>query len=503
MKRAIYKNLLEWKSDKRLFDTCFWRHVTLFDTCFRRHVTLFDTCFFLLLYFLYFCKLIIPTMKRAIYKNLLEWKNDKRRKPLLLQGARQVGKTYLVKEFGKTEYKELIYLNFEKNPKFSALFNDDLDPYKLIEKISLSIARKISPKNTLIFFDEIQESERAITSLKYFNELAPEFHIIAAGSLLGVSINRESAFPVGNVNFMTLYPMSFMEYLDAFDMEFLSDSIQNKTNFEKFPEMAHKELIKHFKKYLFLGGMPEVLKVYKQETDVKAVRKIQTEIIKAYKRDFSKYVNKDQAIKNLDVWESIPYQLAKENKKFQYSQIKQSDTHKTKKKRAGMYRDSILWLQNAGLINVVYNISTPKIPLNGHSNQNIFKIYMFDTGLLVALLEISSDIILNPTRIFKEYNGAFIENFVASELTIYKNKKLHYWTSGNQAKVDFIIDSKDEIYPIEVKSGLSKNKKSLKSYEDKYNPKLIYRLSPRNFIKEDKFINIPLYAVSFLKNQFE
>lgn len=199
-------------------------------------------------------------MKRTLYANLLNWKKDNKRKPLLLQGARQVGKTFLIKEFGKNEYKKLVYLNFEKNPKLSLIFDDELDPYKIIEKISLSIAQKITPENTLIFFDEVQEVQRAITSLKYFNEEAPEFHIIAAGSLLGVSLGRKSAFPVGKVNFMTLYPMSFLEYLEAFDMEFLSISIQEKTDFAQLPEMAHQKLLNHLKKYLFLGGMPEVLK---------------------------------------------------------------------------------------------------------------------------------------------------------------------------------------------------------------------------------------------------
>lgn len=434
-------------------------------------------------------------MKRTLYANLLNWKKDNKRKPLLLQGARQVGKTFLIKEFGKNEYKKLVYLNFEKKPKLSFIFDDELDPYKIIEKISLSIAQKITPENTLIFFDEVQEVQRAITSLKYFNEEAPEFHIIAAGSLLGVSLGRKSAFPVGKVNFMTLYPMSFLEYLEAFDMEFLSISIQEKTDFAQLPEMAHQKLLNHLKKYLFLGGMPEVLKRYKKNIDIKDVRIVQNEILKAYERDFSKYADKNQAIKTTDVWHSIPNQLAKENKKFQYSKIKQNYSKKT---RASEYKNTLLCLKNAGLINLVYNITTPKLPLNGYID-NKFKIYMFDTGLLGAMLNISSEIIISPTELFAEYNGAFIENFVASELTIYKNQDLYYWTSNNQAEVDFIVSAKKKVYPVEVKSGLNRNKKSLRSYDEKYKPELLYRLSPRNFTKDDKFINIPLYAVAFLK----
>jgi len=432
-------------------------------------------------------------MKRLLYKELLNWKTAKKRKPLLLQGARQVGKTYLINEFGKNEYKNYVYLNFEQNPSLLSLFDIDLNPYKIIENISLYLGKKITDEDTLIFFDEIQIAPRVLTSLKYFHEQASEFHIISAGSLLGVSIGKESSFPVGKVNFLTLYPMSFIEYLLAVNEDFLVDKLIENKKLQAFPDLIHDKLISYLKKYLYLGGMPEVLQDYLDNKDINSVRLIQNEILEAYKRDFSKYADKFQAIKNSELWSSIPYQLAKENKKFKYSDIK-------KNARSSKYDSSVEWLKNAGLINLAYNISVPKMPLAGYSDKSKFKIYIFDSGLLGAMLNISSDIIVNDTKLFSEYNDAFIENFIASELKNSLRQELFYWTSKSDAEVDFIIQLHNEIYPLEVKSGLNRNKKSLKSYQTKYNPKLILRTSPRNLTKDDDFINIPLYMLFNIDN---
>ncbi|MBI9038575.1 MAG: ATP-binding protein [Bacteroidales bacterium] len=431
-------------------------------------------------------------MQRTLYKNLHEWKNSNNRKPLLLQGARQVGKTYLVNEFGKNEYKNYINLNFEQNANLASLFTDDLSPEKIIHNISLFIGRKITSENTLLFFDEIQTVPEVLTSLKYFYEQAPEYHIIAAGSLLGVSIGKKNSFPVGKVNFMKLYPMSFTEYLYALGEEFIAENLLNTKNIDPIPEILHNKLLSHLKMFLYLGGMPEVLQSYIDNKDTLLVRKIQNEILEAFKRDFSKYTDKSQAIKTSELWNSIPHQLAKENKKFKYSDIK-------KNARSAMYLQTIEWLKNAGLVNLAYNISVPKLPVSGYADFLKFKIYLLDTGLLGAMLNISSKIIVEPGKIFTEYYGAFIENFVASELIATSNKQLFYWTSKSDAEVDFIIQKNDNIYPLEVKSGTSKNLKSLRSYDEKYKPKFIFRISPRNFIRSENFINIPLYASFLIK----
>ncbi|MCK4346155.1 MAG: ATP-binding protein [Bacteroidales bacterium] len=426
-------------------------------------------------------------MKRTLYENLLLWKNSRNRKPLLLQGARQVGKTYLVDKFGHNEYSDLIYLNFEQDPDLETLFTGSLNPQNIINNISLYIGQKITSDNTLIFFDEIQAVQDVLTSLKYFYEQAPEYHIIAAGSLLGVSVGKQSSFPVGKVNFMTMYPMSFTEYLTAFGEELLAEKLMNTQTVEALPEILHEKLLNQLKMYLYLGGMPEVLQDYLNNEDIASARKIQIEILEAFQRDFSKYTEKSQAIKTSELWQSIPYQLAKENKKFKYSDVR-------RKARAATFEQTIEWLKKAGLIHMVYQINAPKLPLSGYADYSKFKVYLLDTGLLGAMLNLSSDIIRKPTELFSEYKGAFIENFVATELVASGISDLFYWTSKSDAEVDFVVQLGNQIYPIEVKSGLSRNLKSIRSYAQKYKPKYIFRTSSRNFIQDNDFINIPLYA---------
>jgi len=431
-------------------------------------------------------------MKRFLYNELIKWKNNPKRKPLLLQGARQVGKTYLVNQFGNNEYADYINLNFEKNPDLRTIFAGELNPHKIIENIGFYIGKKINPQNSLIFFDEIQEVPEAITALKYFCEDAPEYHLIAAGSLLGVSVGRGKSFPVGKVNFMTMYSMTFHEYLYAVNEKLLADKLFNYNKTEPLTELIHNKLINHLKKFLFVGGMPEVLQDFIENNDISAVRKLQNEILDAYKRDFSKYTDKPQSIKISEVWQSIPYQLAKENKKFKYSAVR-------KKATAAAFNQTIQWLKNAGLINIAYNITIPKLPLRGYTDYSKFKIFLCDTGLLAAMLKVDSSIIIKPTGLFTEYNGVFIENYVSAELAATGNNDLFYWKSKSDAEVDFIIQLQNEIYPLEVKSGLSRNLKSLRSYADKFKPRKIFRTSPRNFVEDKEFINIPLYAVNSIK----
>jgi predicted AAA+ superfamily ATPase len=432
-------------------------------------------------------------VKRQLYKQLIKWKNNPNRKPLILQGARQVGKTYLVSEFGKKEYQQFIYLNFEQTLELSSLFLDDLIPENIIENISLYLGKKIDHANTLLFFDEIQAAPKALTSLKYFYEQAPEYNIIAAGSLLGVSVGKTISFPVGKVNFLQMYPMNFSEYLTALGEETLAQKIATLHSIQAFPELLHNKLIRHYKLYLYIGGMPEVVKSYIETKDISETRRIQKELLEAYKRDFSKYTEKNQAIKTAEVWQSIPYQLAKENKKFKYSDVR-------KKARASTFEQTIEWLKGAGLINTEYNISILKLPLSGYADYSKFKIYLLDTGLLGAMLNLSSKMIIEPEAIFKEYNGAFIENYVAQELTAQEIFPLFYWTSKSDAEIDFIIEKDNKILPLEVKSGTNLNLKSLQSYIAKYKPAYVFRTSPRNFVQSNNFINIPLYAISAIKN---
>lgn len=432
-------------------------------------------------------------MKRSAYKQLLEWKKSTKRKPLIFQGARQVGKTYLVNEFGKKEYSNYVYLNFERDESLQTIFAQSLNPETIIDNISLYIGEKIVPTGTLLFFDEIQIAPAVLTSLKYFQEQAPDFHIIAAGSLLGVSIGKKISFPVGKVNFLTLYPMSFSEYLVAIGEELLSEKLQEIKTLEPLPDVIHNKLLELLKMYLYLGGMPEVIQDYIDNKDIASVRKIQNEILEAYKRDFSKYTEKNQAIKTSQFWNSIPAQLAKENKKFKYGDIRKGG-------RSTMYEGTVEWLRKAGLINVVYNLTTPKKPITAYADYSKFKVYLHDVGLLAAELNISSEIIISPSNIFKEFNGAFIENFVAQELLYYGFKSQFYWTSKSDAEVDFILESTKNIYPVEVKSGTNRNLKSLRSYSDKYNPQRVIRMSPRNLIESNDFINIQLYAVNMMIN---
>jgi len=426
-------------------------------------------------------------MRRTLYKNLLLWKNSRNRKPLLLQGARQVGKTYLVDEFGHNEYSDFIYLNFEQDPDLKTLFTGSLNPQNIIKNISLYIGQKITSDDTLIFFDEIQVVQDVLTSLKYFYEQTPDYHIIAAGSLLGVSVGKQSSFPVGKVNFMAMYPMNFTEYLTAFGEELLAKKLMNTQTVEALPEILHEKLLNQLKMYLYLGGMPEVLQDYLDNEDIASAREIQIEILEAFQRDFSKYTEKSQAIKTSELWQSIPYQLAKENKKFKYSDVR-------KRARAATFEQTIEWLKKAGLIHMIYQINAPKLPLSGYADYSKFKVYLLDTGLLGAMLNLSSDIIRKPTELFSEYKGAFIENFVATELVASGISDLFYWTSKSDAEVDFVVQLGNQIYPIEVKSGLSRNLKSIRSYAQKYKPKYIFRTSSRNFIQDNDFINIPLYA---------
>jgi predicted AAA+ superfamily ATPase len=427
-------------------------------------------------------------VKRLAYQSLVTWKKSSSRKPLLVQGARQVGKTYLLREFGNQEYEGFAYFNFEETPALSTLFNGDLSPGKIIESLSAYQDAAIKPRTMLLIFDEIQACPRALTSLKYFCEEAHEFHVAAAGSLLGVSVGKSSSFPVGKVSFLTLYPLSFLEFLQASGDESLFSLLREKSDFEPLPELLHEKLSDMLKHYLFTGGMPEVVRGYLQTKDLTAARSVQKEILKAYERDFSKYTTPGQAVRVAEIWRSMPAQLSRENKKFKYSDVRKGG-------RMSQFESAVEWLRGAGLLYVSTNVTAPKLPLAGYGDHSRFKAYLFDCGLLGAMTDLPPRAVVLGDRIFSEYNGALVENMAASELARKSDGALFYWTSENVAEVDFLVSQDEAILPLEVKSGLNRNIKSLRVYASKYNPVRIYRASPRNFEHSGDFANIPLYAI--------
>jgi len=427
-------------------------------------------------------------MKRDIYKQLLEWKNDTSQKPLILRGARQTGKTYILKEFGSKEFKDTAYFNFEEEPALKFFFENSLNPKEILEKLSIYREKTIKPRNTLIFFDKIQESPRAITSLKYFSELDEKYYVVSAGSLIGIKVGAPTPFPIGKVTFLELYPFSFGEFLDGLGKEKLRNLLDSVSDLKPIDEVFHKELIKDLKLYFYIGGMPEAIKRYNADKDLSKVRKIQKDILYGYENDFRKHSNKSESIKFTNTWRAIPVQLAKENKKFKYSEI-------SKYARAREYNEIIIWLENAGLVYKSYNIKMPKLPLSGYKKENIFKLFLFDVGLLGAMLNLSPKTIIEGNALFSEYNGAYTENLVAQELVANGSSDLYYWTSMRTAEVDFIVSYDENIYPLEVKAGISKRKKSLKIYGQKYKHSVLSRATIRNFKYDGKINNYPLYAV--------
>lgn len=427
-------------------------------------------------------------MEREVYQALKTWKASPARKPLLLQGARQVGKTHLLKDFARREYADFIYLNFEETPDLASIFAGDLTVTRLIEVISAFVAKTIHPDTTVIILDEIQVCPRALTSLKYFHEQAPQYHVMAAGSLLGVSVGKTNSFPVGKVNFLNLYPLSFFEFLLAMGEERLLVMLKENQICAPLPDLIHTRLSDLMQRYLFLGGMPEVVQSYVSGADLNQARNIQKDILLAFERDFSKYTTPTQAVRVGEIWRSIPSHLARGNKKFKYSDVRKGG-------RASQFESAVEWLRNAGLILQSVNLTRPKLPLLGQLDAQRFKVYLLDCGLLGAMVDLPPRFAVDNETIFSEYKGAFMENMVASELARLPHGALYYWISEGIAEVDFILVRDQEIVPLEVKSGLNRNIKSLRVYADKFKPRQILRTSPRNFDQINDFINIPLYAI--------
>ena len=429
-------------------------------------------------------------MKRDIYPKLLEWKSSKYRKPLILKGARQVGKTFILKEFGRREYKDFIYLNFEENPDFADFFQGQIEPERIIRNLSIYFKKEINPDTTLIILDEIQESNRALNSLKYFSEESKEYHIVAAGSLIGIMLSMPQSFPVGKVNFLNLYPMTFLEFLDAVEKHELRDYLENVADFSPLPLPFHNELIEALKAYLFIGGMPEAVQRYRDTGDFQEARKVHREIIDSYILDFAKHASPAEAQKLTLIWNSIPGQLARENKKFIFTAIRKSA-------RAREYESALQWLENAGLILRAYNITAPRLPLQGYKEHNSFKVFALDVGLLGAMSRLSPELFLRGDKLFTEFKGAFIENYVAQQLKALKEVDLFYWKSPTgKAEVDFVVEYKSQIFPLEVKAGINPKGKSLRSYYEKYKPNFLSRTTLLNLRKDGIVCNYPLYAIN-------
>lgn len=426
-------------------------------------------------------------MQRECLKQLIEWKKSPRRKPLIIEGARQVGKTWLVKEFGNNHYQNCVYINFEQEKQLQSLFERDLNPQRIVEALQLHTNKSITPDNSLIFFDEIQAAPSGITSLKYFYEVAPEYHVIAAGSLLGMSVHTGESFPVGKVNFLQMHPMTFQEFLIAIGKEQLANALVGQR--WDILQPFHEELCKTLKQYLVVGGMPEAVKDFIERKDFKIVQEIQREIIDSYERDFSKHAPINELPRIRKVWESIPLQLAKENKKFIYGLLREGA-------RAKDYELAINWICDAGLLLKNNRIVKPELPLSHYVEPDIFKLYLVDVGLLSALSNLRPEIILDGNRIFTEYKGALTEQFVHQQLIQNKYEGVYYWTNDRStAEVDFVIQKVGEIIPIEVKAESNVHAKSFKVFCDKYAPSTAIRTSMLPYKEEDWMTNVPLYGI--------
>ena len=430
-------------------------------------------------------------MQRFITEELIKWKNSQDRKPLILRGARQVGKTYILKEFGKNNYDNVAYFNFDNDEELQSLFNYTKDPERIIERLIFAGGKKIEPEKTLIFFDEIQECPNALNSLKYFCEEANDYHIVCAGSLLGIRLSHTS-FPVGKVDFLNLYPMSFSEFLIADGEENLVEYMKNIKSFEKIPDLFFSRLEEKLKAYFIIGGMPEAVNAWVTNKDIEKVNKIQKNILLTYESDFSKHTTNAEANKISLIWNGIPSQLAKENKKFLYQTIKEGA-------RAREYEGALNWLNDANLIYKVYNITKPSFPLKAYNDLNAFKIYINDVGLLRQMTGLDSKIILEGNKLFEEFKGAFTENYILNTLVNVFDNTPNYFTFDRH-EIDFVIQYQNEIIPLEVKAGPGKNHVSLTKYNDKYNPKKLVKFSLNNLEKNNNYINIPLFIAEYIKN---
>ncbi len=430
-------------------------------------------------------------MYRTSLEYLYKWKEKDNRKPLIIRGARQVGKTWLMKEFANKAYKSHAYINFDNNMQMKQLFLQDLNVDRLIMGLELYTGKKIVPSETLIIFDEVQEVPNALTSLKYFNEDAPSYHIVCAGSLLGIALHPGTSFPVGKVEFMDLYPLSFSEFMLAMGKEQYAELLESK-DYEMITTFK-QEYINLLKQYFYVGGMPEVVAHYAVNKDFQGVREIQRRILDAYEQDFSKHAPNEIVSRIRMLWNSIPAQLAKENKKFIYGLIKEGA-------RAKEYETALLWLTDCGLVHQVNRVNAPNIPLKAYEDLKAFKLFTLDVGLLSCMVGLHQSALLSGNDLFREFKGALTEQYVLQQLKTLDNLNVYYWTNDrNRAEIDFLIGSEGRVIQVEVKAEVNLQSKSLKTFRDKYDIEISVRTSMSDYKKEERLINLPLYAISNIK----
>ena len=426
-------------------------------------------------------------MYRIAIEKLYKWKNSKHRKPLIIEGARQVGKTWLMKEFGKQAYADTVYINFDSNSRMADLFSADLDTDRLIMGLELYAGRKINPDNTLLIFDEVQEVPRALASLKYFYENAPQYHIVCAGSLLGIALHQGTSFPVGKVDFLKLYPLSFSEFLMATGNERFAELLKNKdyemiTSFKQ----TYIDALKH---YYFVGGMPEAVQSFAESKDFNEVRAIQKRILAAYEQDFSKHAPNEIVPKIRMLWNSIPSQLARENKKFIYGLVREGG-------RAREYETAIMWLSDCGLVHKVSRVNAAGIPLKAYEDLKAFKLFIVDVGLLGCMTGLRQRTLLDGDDLFVEFKGALTEQYVCQQLKTIEDLGVYYYTNDRgSCEIDFVVDTGEQIVPVEVKAETNLRAKSLKTYRERFEPELSVRTSMADYKKEDWLLNLPLYAI--------
>lgn len=426
-------------------------------------------------------------MYRMAMENLLAWKQSRRRKPLIIEGARQVGKTWLMKEFGRQAYGDTVYINFDSNARMAELFASDLDTKRLVLGLELYAGRKIDPENALLIFDEVQEVPRALAALKYFCEDAPQYHIVCAGSLLGIALHRGTSFPVGKVDFLKLYPLSFQEFLMAIGKQQFSELLdqQDFSMITSFRETYADAL----KQYYFVGGMPEAVESFAENQDFNEVRQIQKRILAAYEQDFSKHAPNEVVPRLRMLWNSIPAQLAKENKKFIYGLVREGA-------RAKDYETALLWLSDCGLVHRVSRVNAPGIPLRAYEDMKAFKLFVLDVGLLGCMTGLHQRTLLDGNALFAEFKGALTEQYVCQQLKTLADLELCYYTNDRgSCEVDFVVDTGGRVMPLEVKAETNLRAKSLKTYREKFSPELAIRTSMADYRKEDGLVNLPLYAI--------
>lgn len=426
-------------------------------------------------------------MYRMAIEKLLKWKQSKHRKPLIIEGARQVGKTWLMKEFGRQAYSDTVYINFDSNSRMAELFASDLDTDRLIMGLELYVGHKIDPDNALLIFDEVQEVPRALSALKYFNENAPQYHIVCAGSLLGIALHQGTSFPVGKVDFLKLYPFSFKEFLMA----------SGKEQFAKLLDQRDFQMITGFKQtyidalkhYYFVGGMPEAVQSFVENKDFNEVREIQKRILAAYEQDFSKHAPNEIVPRIRMLWNSIPSQLAKENKKFIYGLIREGA-------RAKDYETALMWLSDCGLVHKISRVNGVGLPLRAYEDLKAFKLFLVDVGLLGCMAGLQQRTLLDGNDLFAEFKGALTEQYVCQQLKTIEELVIYYYTNDRgSCEIDFVVDTGERIVPVEVKAEINLRAKSLKSYQEKFAPEVSVRTSMADYKRQEWLVNLPLYAI--------